>query len=88
MNKLGQHFMVGAMLAFIAFFVAVIFIEPLKTEADAARVSLNCSGDNLTTGVSLTCIVTDVYLFVFTFTLLGVGASLIGLRRTGFLGGG
>lgn len=88
MNSRGQLFMVGAMLAFIAFLMAVVFIEPLKDQAETARTALNCSSDSLSTGVEMTCIVTDVYLFVYVFALAGVGIGLIGLRKLGFIGGG
>lgn len=83
MNNKGQAGMLMIMLAVFAFVVGVILAAPIKDLTDDARNSdnLDCDADGLSTGVSATCVIVDMYLPFFIGTIIFGGLALIKIRQ-------
>lgn len=83
MNRTGQAQILLVMLAIFAFVVGVVLAAPIKDLTDDVRGSdhLDCDSEGLSTGVSATCVIVDMYLPFFIGTLFFGGLALIKLKQ-------
>ena len=81
LNKKSQSMLVGLMIFFFVFIVAIILIPPLKEAIGIGRNELGCQYDNLTTGESATCLVIDLYLPYFIAVVLAGSSVYLYIKR-------
>ena len=81
-----QILLILVLVLMVVFIMVVSLLEPIKDQARAARINLNCSSAGLSAGEAGTCIVTDTYLFAWVGSALAVGLGFLGARR--FIAGG
>lgn len=86
MSKKAQYILVNIMIAFMIFAVAVLFIKPIKDQVVLARDTdhLNCTSPTVTTGESMTCILSDMYLWVFFGVVVFGGIGYV-LQQKGMI---
>lgn len=77
MNNKGQTTLgIAIIVAIMIFIIGMISINFIKDEVTNARssVNLNCSGDSISDGTKLTCLVVDLvvpYFIVIIFSVVG-----------------
>lgn len=83
MNKLGQAGILSVMLVIMTVIVMVIAIPAITTLVDEARdaTHLDCSATGLSLGVSLTCTITDLYVFFYVGLILFGGLGILQIQR-------
>ena len=74
--------MCGVMWFVFAFIIAVLLTAPLRDMVDVARDGghLNCAGNNITTGIAMTCVAVDLTIPFFIIAVILAGAVLIRIR--------
>ena len=83
-NKKGQVIILKIMLAIIILIFAIAFTRPLKDTIGTSMntsSALNCTGTNLTTTSTATCVVLDFSLFYFIGILISVGMAFLAGRK-------
>lgn len=85
MKKRAQAMLLGVMFFVFAFIMAVVLSQPLREQIDIMRDAdhLNCTQDNITTGVALTCVAVDLTLPFFLMTVIVAGTGLIFTKAGG-----
>ena len=73
--------LVGLMIFFFVFIVAMILISPLKEVIEIGRTNLGCQYNNLTTGTAATCLIVDLYMFYFIAVVLAASSVYLYVRR-------
>ncbi len=83
-NKKAQVIILGMMLSVIILIFAIAFIKPTEEVISGARnaSNLNCTNTNITATRNATCIVTDLGLFYFISTIIGISIAIITGRKT------
>ena len=83
MNRKGQLFMLGFMLAVMAFFAVIVMIEPVKDGITWAREPdrLDCANSSITTGNQMTCIIVDAYLPIYIGVGLAIAIAFMGIKE-------
>lgn len=79
MNNKGQVIIVRTMIFIAALILAIAVLPFLTSNITTVRgnTGLNCSLDDLTTGVSMTCLEVDLIIPIFFFVVVGAAGNLI-----------
>ena len=79
MNKKASagNLILWMMLAVFFYIAMTNFMPGIKEVTDEARVNMNCTATDNTTGVQMTCIQLDLFLFLFVALAIGYIAKLL-----------
>ena len=81
MNKKGQQIFLGIMISIMAFIVIILFIPVLKDFIIDTRADMSCGSADITTGVKMTCILVDLYLFYIVGAAIAAAIGYIFTKK-------